>query len=150
MRLIFLEAALTLVLVLLLHVVVNAAADEKLNPHADKGECTICHVAASDKLNGWFVLGSTKREMRADLNQLCQRCHKLLANHAGGFAGDGSGHATGKKTAVNHLNLPLANDGTITCATTCHNIHVASDDSHQLQKRLRLPVNSLCVSCHDK
>ncbi len=150
MQLISQKIVSILMSLLLFSVSVSAATDEKLNPHTDKGECTVCHVAASEKLHGWFVLGSTKREMRADLNQLCQRCHKLSANHAGGFAGDGSGHATGKKTAFNRLNLPLANNGTITCATTCHNIHVTSDDSHQQQKRLRLPVNSLCVSCHDK
>lgn len=124
-----------------------AAEGVNISPHSDAGDCAICHVAPEGKLRGWFVFGSTKREMKADLNQLCLRCHTVEPTHAGGFFGVGIGHATGKKPAVNHENLPLASDGTITCAITCHNVHVTSDD-RQL-KRLRLPVNSLCMSCHN-
>lgn len=126
------------------------AGDEKHNPHSDTGDCATCHVASSEKLRGWFVFGATKKEMKADLNQICQRCHKVQPNHADGLAVVGTGHAIGRKPAVNHENLPLASDGTITCAITCHNMHVTSDDRHQQLKHLRLPVNSLCVSCHDK
>lgn len=133
---------------LLLSISVCIAGVEKVSPHSDAGDCEICHVASADKLRSWFVVGSTKRKLKYDLNQVCLNCHTVDPSHGGGFLGVGKGHATGKTTAINIHNLPLANDGTITCATTCHNVHVASDDRQLQLKRLRLPVNSLCMSCH--
>lgn len=137
---------------LLLSVTVCTAEDVKANanPHSETGDCSICHVAPANKLRGWFTSGSTKRELKRDLNQICLDCHTIEPAHAGGFMGVGKGHATGLKTALNHQNLPLAKDGTITCATTCHDMHVAPDDRQLHVKHLRLPVNSLCVSCHDR
>lgn len=124
-----------------------AADNARISPHSDSGDCTICHVAPVGKLRGWFVFGSTKREMKSDLNQLCLQCHTVKAAVPGEM-GIGIGHATGKTLKTNDQNLPLAQDGTITCATTCHNIHVDSDDRQLHPKLLRLPPNVLCVSCH--
>lgn len=126
------------------------AKDVKNSPHSDSGDCSICHVAPADKLRGWFVFGSTKRELKENLNQICQQCHTVQIETSEGGLGVGVGHATGKRPSVNHQNLPLAPDGTITCATTCHNMHVISDDKHQQLKHLRIPANSLCISCHDR
>lgn len=125
------------------------AEEIKANPHSDKGDCTICHVASAETLRGWFVLGSTKRALKDDLNVLCQKCHTVEPTHAGGFLGVGKGHATGKKLTYNKHNLPLASDGTITCATTCHNVHVSQDERNLQNKLLRMPVNDLCMSCHN-
>ncbi len=144
------NAVSTVVAVLLLTGTVCLAEDVVVSPHSEKGDCGICHVASAEKLRSWFAFGATKREMKYDLNQVCLRCHTVEPSHAGGFFGVGTGHGVGKKPAANRQDLPLAGDGTITCATTCHNIHVTSDDRLQQRKRLRLPVNSLCLSCHDK
>lgn len=125
------------------------AEGSKTSPHSDTGNCSICHVASTDKLRSWFAFGSTKREMNDDLNHLCQKCHTVQINTAEGALGVGVGHATGKKTLINHRNFPLAPDGTITCATTCHDMHVESKDMHQQRKHLRVPAKELCIACHD-
>jgi len=125
-----------------------SAADLKVSPHSDAGDCSLCHVATAEKLRSWFAFGSTKREMKYDLNQMCKKCHTIEPLPEGSL-GVGIGHATGKKLTVNKQNLPLAPDGTITCATTCHNMHTTSDDRHQQSKHLRMSVNALCVSCHN-
>ncbi len=150
MQLIALDTFFLTLVVLCLSGTVCAAEGVRVSPHSDTGDCAICHVASADKLRSWFAFGSTKRELKDDLNHLCQKCHTIEPVDADGSLGVGIGHATGKKTTVNQHNLPLASDGTITCATTCHNMHVTSDDDRQQQKHLRLPINSLCVSCHDK
>ncbi len=149
MRTIIRDAAVTTLAVLLLTSAVGAAEGEMANPHSEAGDCGICHVASAGKLRSWFAFASTKREMKMDLNELCRRCHPVEPTHAGGFIGVGKGHATGKKTPINHENLPLANDGTITCAITCHNMHVTAEDRTQQLKHLRLPINKLCLSCHN-
>ncbi len=150
MRMMVLNSVYCMLLVFLSICTGYAAERSEINPHSDAGDCAICHVASADKLRGWFVFGSTKREMKTDMNQLCLKCHTVEPTHAGGFFGVGIGHATGKKPAVNHQDLPLANDGTITCATTCHNVHAIANDRQLQLKHLRLPVNALCVSCHNK
>lgn len=143
------DAVVTVFAVLTFTVSVCATEDVKVNPHSDVTGCSVCHVASPEKLRGWFVFGSTKRAMKTDMNQLCLQCHTIVPEPEGSL-GVGIGHAAGKKTAINHRNLPLASDGTITCATTCHNMHVTSDDRLQQLKHLRVPVNVLCVSCHDR
>jgi predicted CXXCH cytochrome family protein len=125
------------------------ADEQKVNPHSDSGDCAICHVASRDTLRGWFVFGSTKRELKDDLNKICLKCHTVEPTHAGGSLGVGKGHATGKKPAINRKNLPLSSDGTVNCATTCHNMHVSSDERFLQAKHLRLTVNDLCYSCHN-
>jgi hypothetical protein len=108
------------------------------SPHRAGGDCTVCHVYPAEKLRGWFVLGSTKREMKANPVELCAKCHGL-----------GFGHAVGKKTPINHSGLPLDSRGEITCATTCHDMHVITEDQKQNFYHLRMPFDSLCISCHD-
>lgn len=117
----------------------NARAKFGSSPHNDSGECTICHVYPAETLRGWFVLGSTRKKLKNDLVEVCRKCH-----------GSGFGHGTGKKTAVNHGGLPLDDRGEITCATTCHDMHVKSEDPKQTFYHLRLPFDALCVSCHDE
>jgi len=110
------------------------------NPHGDSGECSLCHVSPVDKLRGWFVLPSTKRQLVADPTTICQKCHGLSF-----------GHGVGKKPHMNRSGLPLSADGTINCALTCHDMHIKVVDSDNQQRfHLRLPHTTLCVSCHDK
>lgn len=109
------------------------------SPHNDNGDCTICHAYPAETLRGWFVLGSTKRKLKDGPTDLCLKCH-----------GSGFGHAIGKKTAVNHGDLPLDEKGEITCAITCHEMHVRTEDQKQKYYHLRMPFDSLCISCHDK
>lgn len=110
------------------------------NPHNDNGDCALCHVAPVEKLRGWFVLGSTKRQLVADPVHLCLKCHKAAF-----------GHGIGKKPAMNRAGLPLNDDGTITCAITCHDMHITGgEDQMQMRFHMRLPVNKLCASCHNE
>lgn len=140
---------LTVLAALILSVTAGAAEEARISPHSRAGACAVCHVAPEDALRGWFVFGSTKREMKDDLNQLCLKCHTIKSLPPGSL-GVTTGHATGKKPAANRENLPLSSDGTINCATTCHNMHLTSNDSHQQRMHLRLPADSLCMSCHDR
>jgi predicted CXXCH cytochrome family protein len=126
-----------------------SAEANRVSPHSETGDCAVCHVAPAEKLHSWFAFGSTKKELKADPAQLCLNCHTVEPTHAGGFLGVGIGHAVGKKTRLNRRELPLAVDGTITCATTCHNVHASPDNLQLRPKLLRLPVNDLCLSCHN-
>ena len=136
-------------MILLVYGAACAAEEIKINPHSETGDCTVCHVASADKLRSWFAFGSTKRAMKDDLNQLCKKCH-TIEPIPGGALWVGIGHATGKKPRVNHKNLPLASDGTITCAITCHNMHGDPNDGHPSPKFLRDNITALCQSCHDR
>ncbi|MSN26265.1 MAG: cytochrome C [Geobacter sp.] len=118
----------------------DKTASEKFgaSPHTETGDCTICHLYSAETLRSWFVFGSTKKLLNGNLNEVCRNCH-----------GSGFGHGVGKKTKVNHANLPLNHDGEITCATTCHDMHVRTEDQKQKYFHLRRPFDSLCISCHD-
>jgi hypothetical protein len=111
---------------------------EKGNPHGAKGKCEVCHQASEDTLTGWFTFSSTKKKMRMDLNSLCRQCHGVQF-----------GHGVGKHTEMNLKGLPMDVEGKITCAITCHNMHVKSTDPVQSRYHLRLPKNTLCLSCHN-
>jgi len=124
----------------------SAAGDPKAralygaSPHNDKGDCALCHVASAETLRGWFVFGSTKRQLVSDPTTLCQKCH-----------GVSFGHGVGRKPEMNRAELPLSANGTINCALTCHNMHISNTgDPVQDRFHLRLPVASLCLSCHEK
>jgi hypothetical protein len=41
-------------------------------------------------------------------------------------------------------------EGKITCAITCHDMHIKSDDRTQSRYHLRYEKNRLCLSCHNK
>ncbi len=92
------------------------------------------------KLKSLSVPVSNKQSLRADLVAVCRKCH-----------GVGFGHGVGKKPDMNRESLPLGTDGTITCAITCHNMHLKdATDWHQKRYHLRLPIGKLCISCHNK
>lgn len=148
MRKLLLNSAFMVLTALMFNDMECAAEDVKVNPHSDSGDCSLCHVASPGKLRSWFAFASTKREMKDDPDRICLQCHTIAPTPEGSL-GVGIGHATGKKPAVNKRNFPLSSAGTITCATTCHNMHVTSDNGHQQSKHLRSPVNDLCVSCHN-
>lgn len=118
---------------------VAARAKYGESPHSGSGDCSLCHVVPAEELSSWFVFTSTKRQLKGGPVEVCQKCH-----------GSGFGHATGRRPAQNHANLPLEDDNTITCAKTCHNMHIRAEDPKQTFYNLRLPVDSLCISCHDK
>jgi len=110
------------------------------NPHGTDGDCSVCHVAPKEDLTSWFSFASTKRKMIADPVELCARCH-----------GKGFGHGTGKKPSIVKNDIPLAADGTITCAVTCHNMHITDfKEKDQGKFHLRFDNVKLCTSCHDK
>lgn len=110
------------------------------NPHGDPESCGVCHILPKEKLEGLFTSSSLKRQLRSDLVNLCRGCH-----------GVGFGHGVGKKPEMNIHKLPLADDGTITCAITCHDMHIKNPaDQEQEHYHLRLPVAKICFSCHDK
>ena len=115
-----------------------ARAKYGASPHSDSGDCSLCHVSSVEALRGWFVFDSTKRKLKDGPVEVCKKCHGL-----------GFGHATGKRPVVNHAELPLSDDGTINCATTCHNMHIRAEDPKQTFYHLRLPFDFLCISCHD-
>ncbi len=116
-----------------------ASRQAKPSPHGDNAQCGVCHVASVEDLNSWFTFQSTKKQLIADFNSLCRNCH-----------GVEFGHGVGKKPALNRDPLPLALDGTIACAITCHNMHVKSDDPGQNRYHLRASPEKLCISCHNK
>lgn len=111
-----------------------------VNPHADTDHCGSCHILVKDDLLRNDVATIKKSELKGGPVEVCRQCH-----------GIGFGHGVGKKPAMNRENLPLDAAGVITCALTCHDIHLAeAKDPRQKQYFLRLPSDTLCYSCHDK
>lgn len=107
------------------------------NPHGGES-CSSCHVAAESVLRKSSTSSSAKKRMKRGLDGVCTHCHAV-----------DRGHGVGKKPELNREKLPL-HKGRITCATTCHNMHGNSDDPQQSRFYLRLPMDRLCSSCHDK
>ncbi|MBT1074512.1 cytochrome C [Geobacter grbiciae] len=114
--------------------------DGAVNPHASPESCGVCHVLPKEKLGSFFVANATKRQLLTNPVALCRQCHGMEF-----------GHGIGMKPEMNRESLPLAEDRTITCAITCHAMHVKNPD-HQEQERyhLRLPLSKICLSCHEK
>lgn len=111
-----------------------------INPHGEGGDCSLCHLLSAKELSRLTAADAAKRRLRADFVAVCLQCH-----------GVGFGHGVGKKPDMNRESLPLDKDGKITCAVTCHNMHLKDPLSpHQDRYHLRLPSERLCVSCHDK
>ncbi|MBI5894067.1 MAG: hypothetical protein HZB79_10585 [Deltaproteobacteria bacterium] len=122
------------------HFLKDAGVDEKTNPHRNE-KCFVCHTASKDLLtkespaeNEFIQI----KLMRTDLINLCAVCHKAQAE---------SRHSVGIPAKLNRENLPLNQQGNITCAATCHNVHTKNIDL--AKKMLRRPFNNLCLSCHD-
>ncbi len=113
---------------------------KSVNPHTESANCEVCHMVPEAELKSLSVPGSKMRSLRADLVTVCRQCH-----------GVGFGHGVGKKPEMNRESLPLDTDGTITCAITCHSMHLKdATDWHQKRYHLRLPIEKLCISCHNK
>ncbi len=110
------------------------------NPHREAADCSVCHVAPEDKLKSWYTLPSTKRKLVSGANEVCLKCHT-----------PGMGHGVGKRPDMNVNGLPLDDDGAITCATTCHNMHIRPTEN-VLQNRfmLRAVDPQLCLMCHTR
>ncbi len=120
----------------------EAGVDEKTNPHKDEN-CVVCHIASKELLTKVVPAESEavqRRFMRTDLIDLCSSCHRDRVSTE-------SEHSVGVPTKLNRENLPLDPQGSITCATTCHDIHTKNPG---LKKGLlRHPYDTLCLSCHD-
>ena len=116
------------------------AAGARSNPHTGVEGCFVCHLRSAAELDQSDVPRSEKLLLRTDAVTLCTNCH-----------GTSFGHGVGRRPAVNREKLPLDRSGFITCAMTCHDMHVKrASEPHQQNFHLRLPVDRLCTSCHDK
>lgn len=114
--------------------------DSKGNPHTSRDNCGVCHLLPKNKLESFFTSSAMKRQLRADHVTLCRGCHDVRIDHG-----------VGKAPEMNREGLPVAEDGTITCATTCHSMHVKNPaDEKQEYYHLRLPIAKICFSCHEK
>lgn len=118
----------------------SEALQTDVNPHSSPENCEICHLLPKEKMGDFFTSQAMKRQLRDDYVTLCKQCH-----------GTGFGHGVGKKPDMNREGLPLADDRTITCATTCHAMHVKNSADHEQEHyHLRLSMTKLCFSCHEK
>lgn len=115
------------------------------SPHL-KVECKACHKAPDELLvkvekgEGDATDLNEAKALKSDLNGICTGCHE---------PGKGD-HAIGEVPKINKRHLPLDSDGRITCAVTCHNVHIKNINNPLVKKRLlRLPQKDLCFSCHD-
>jgi hypothetical protein len=115
-----------------------SSAGDMPNPHGKHGDCTVCHALTSDELKSGGLSRSEGVRMVRDADSLCKDCH-----------GTAFGHAIGMGTQQNQDNLPLDVDGKITCAFTCHDMHVNNPvDQAQTRMHLRVPPERLCFGCH--
>lgn len=108
------------------------------NPHVSSAMCESCHVITAQDLASADVAAQKKRDLRGGVNGVCTQCHKVSL-----------GHGVGKKPEMNTQQLPVGPDGAITCAITCHDIHLVKPETAvQRRYHLRLPHRKLCSSCH--
>ncbi|UTG91250.1 cytochrome c3 family protein [Geobacter sulfurreducens] len=118
----------------------SVSAAERVSPHDAQGACLSCHIATERDLRSDRLSGDGKSQLKSDANGVCLQCH-----------GIDFGHGVGKKPEMNRKGLPLDGDGLIACAITCHDMHVvAAENPHQKAYHLRIPVEDLCFSCHDR
>lgn len=118
----------------------SVLAAEHVSPHDAQGACLSCHIAPERDLNADRFPFSGKKQLKYGVNGACLQCH-----------GIDFGHGVGKKPEMNRTGLPLDGDGLIACAITCHDMHVvAAENPHQKAYHLRVPVEDLCFSCHDR
>lgn len=115
--------------------------DVETNPHDGSG-CPFCHnapVTLLTKEDPTAEERAERRAMKGDLTTICAECHERSAE---------KGHPVGMPPKLNRLDLPLDDDGTINCATTCHHVH--TEDADLKRYMLRYSFDTLCLSCHDK
>jgi hypothetical protein len=113
-----------------------AAKPHGENVHRPDGNCRTCHTLDAAALNA--DRAAAKTALVPDLEARCNQCH----------SDEGPSHKTGipPKRAEPDA-LPLAPDGTITCAT-CHFIH-GEDVGFGHFLRLDNRRGGLCLSCHE-
>lgn len=118
----------------------SVSAVERVSPHDAQGACLSCHIATERDLRSDRFSVDGKSQLKSDVNEVCLQCH-----------GIDFGHGVGKKPGMNRKGLPLDENGLIACAITCHDMHVvAPENPHQKAYHLRIPVEDLCFSCHDR
>lgn len=96
----------------------------------------MCHTADATLLSAHRDAAAAA--LVPDLEAVCSRCH----------ADEGPSHRTGMapKRPV-PASLPLAADGTITCAT-CHFMHGEATTAESFE-RIDNRRGQLCLTCHD-
>ncbi len=104
--------------------------------HRRDGDCMACHTRDAAELTA--DPSAARTALAPDLEARCNRCH----------GDEGPSHKTGiVPKRAEPSELPLASDGTISCAT-CHYMH---GESNAFGDFLRLDNHrgGLCLSCHE-
>jgi len=107
-----------------------------VNVHQTGVDCETCHTAAAALLSAHRDAAASA--LVPDLDAVCIRCH----------GDEGPSHLTGiaPKRPV-PTSLPLAANGTITCAT-CHFMHGEATTGESFE-RIDNRRGQLCLTCHD-
>lgn len=98
------------------------------NFHLSNVNCDNCHIDIKNP-----------KLLKDGPNRVCENCHPDVH----------PSHKVGVTAKLNRENLPLDEEGKITCAYTCHNVHPKSNSDFE-KKLLRMEVNKICFSCHNK
>lgn len=96
--------------------------------HLSNDNCDNCHIDIKNY-----------KLLKDGPNKVCENCHPNVH----------PSHKIGMKVRINRENLPLDEEGNITCAYTCHNVHPKNNKDFE-KKLLRMEVNKICFSCHNK
>lgn len=114
----------------------SAEAATGTNVHRAGVDCVPCHGQDAGWLAAHHAAAATT--LKPDLDAVCAGCH----------ADEGPSHRTGivAKRPV-PPTLPLAADGTITCAT-CHFVHGEATTSESFE-RIDNAHGELCLTCHE-
>jgi hypothetical protein len=145
-------------MMLLLLACTTAQGEERFNVHealrqGNEEACALCHTEGE--------------ELRIDAHRVCDGCHQD-ATHAGIAEHVGVPLSPDMKRAAEQAKLPLR-EGAATCLS-CHDPHPAGSVPHRPEMhpskpapdwwpgprgvtstdQLRLPVDDLCVACHDQ
>jgi hypothetical protein len=124
-------------LALSLHGTVTAAgAATGDNVHRSGANCGLCHTADAELLSAHRDAAAAA--LVPNLEAVCNGCH----------ADEGASHRTGMppKHPV-PVALPLAPDGTVTCAT-CHFLHGEQTNTESFE-RIDNRHGQLCLTCHE-